>query len=160
VIRYLLISTVVVLAVAVTVAGWMNRDLIRLRIASVYARVPPKPAPPNPVETSNGVPLRGDAPWALSALPECLLQTSETTGPPRYVLAHLPPGAAMVTPPETLKYADCTISIVGDEASVTRGADRFRIPPRVRFYRTGAALALLRVESSGMELRVYQSVQK
>jgi hypothetical protein len=160
VVRYLLISTAIVLAIAVTVAGWTNRDLIRIKLASIYARVPPKAAPPNPNETSNGVPLRGDAPWALSALPECLIQTSETTGPPRYVLAHLPSGATAITPPATLTYADCTISIADDEATVTRGADRFRIPPPVRFYRTGATLALLHVESGGMELRVYQPSTK
>ena len=142
------------------VASWTNRDLIRIKIASIYARVPPKPAPPNPIETSNGLPLRGDAPWALSALPECLIQLSETTGPPRYVLAHLPSGAMPVSPPARLTYADCTIAIVDDEALVTRGADRFRIPPRVRFYRTEATLALLHVESGGMELRVYQAVPK
>jgi hypothetical protein len=160
VIRYLLVSTVIVLTVAVTVAGWTNRDLIRIKIASIYARVPPKAAPPNPIATPNGVPLRGDAPWALSALPECLVQTSETTGPPHYVLSHLPPGATIVMPPAKLTYADCTISIADDEAIVTRGPDRFRIPPRVRFYRTGATLALLHVESGGMELRVYQPSTK
>jgi hypothetical protein len=156
----LLLSTAIVLAIAVTVAGWTNRDLIRVKIASIYARVPPKPASPNAVGTPNGVALRGDAPWALSALPECLIQMSETIGPPRYVLAHLPPGATMVTPPATLTYADCTISIADGEATVTRGVDRFRIPPQVRFYRTGGTLALLHVESAGMELRIYQPVHK
>ncbi|MBV8148459.1 MAG: hypothetical protein JO092_05150 [Candidatus Eremiobacteraeota bacterium] len=159
-VRYLLISTAIVLTIAVTVASWTNRDLIRIKIASVYARVPPKPGPSNHVQASNGVPLSGDAPWALSALPECLIQLSETTGPSHYVLAHLPSGAAPVTPPATLTYADCTISVVDDEAIVTRGADRFRIPPRVRFYRTGATLALLQVESNGMQLRVYEPVKK
>ena len=41
--RYLLLSTVIVFAVAIVVAGWVNRDLIRIKIASVYARVAPKP---------------------------------------------------------------------------------------------------------------------
>jgi hypothetical protein len=157
--RYLAISTVIVVGVALVVAGWTNRDLIRIKIASVYASVPPKPAAPNGLEMPNGVPLRGDAPWALSALPECFIQLSETTGPPHYVMAHLPAGATVVTPPATLTYADCSISIVDNEAFVTRGADRFRIPPRVRFYRTEATLALLYVESGGMELRVYQPVR-
>jgi hypothetical protein len=156
--RYFAAATVIVVGAAVVVAGWTNRDLIRIKIASVYARVPPKAAVPNGEEPPNSVPLRGDAPWALSALPECLIQLSETTGPAHYVLAHLPPGASLVTPPATLTYADCTISIADDEATVTRGADRFRIPPRVRFYRAGATLALLHVESGGMELRVYQPV--
>ena len=158
-IRYLALSTLIVLTVAVVVAGWMNRDLIRIKIASVYAPVSPKPAPSNPFESSNPVPLKGDAPWALSALPECLVQMSESTGPATYVLAHLPAGSVQVQPPATLRYGDCTISVTDDEAFVSRGADRFHIPPKVRFYRTPQTLALLRAEGGGTELRVYQPAQ-
>ena len=158
--RYFAISTAIVLAVAVVVAGWVNRDLIRIKIAAAYARVPPKPLPAQSAVSPNGLPLHGDAPWALSALPECLIQTSETTGPPSFVLAHLPPGALPVVPPATLRYADCTITVAGSEAVVTRGQDRFRIPPPVRFYRTGASVALLRIEGRGMELRVYEPAQR
>lgn len=137
-------------------AGWVNRDLIRIKIASVYARVNPKPQAANRAggAATNG--LRGDAPWALSALPECLIQTSETTGPRAYVVGHLPAGATPIAPPATLRYGDCTISLSGDEAYVRRGNDRFRIPPPVRFYRASGALALLRESSNGNELRVYQ----
>jgi hypothetical protein len=156
VLRYLLISTVIVFTVAIVVAGWMNRDLIRIKIASVYAPVSPKPGPWNPIERRSSVPLRGDAPWALSALPECLTQVSETTGPPAYTLAHLPSGSLPVQPPATLRYGDCTISVSDDEAFVSRGADRYRIPPKVRFYRTPRTLALLHAEAGGTELRVYQ----
>jgi hypothetical protein len=158
--KYLALSTVIVLTVAVIVAGWMNRDLIRIKIASVYAPVSPKPVAANPSAAANGVGLRGDAPWALSALPECLIQTSETTGPSAYVLAHVPAGAVVVEPPATLHYGDCTISLTGDEAYVSRGADRFRIPPKVRLYRNAGSLALLRTDPHGNELRVYQPVQQ
>ncbi|HKE35867.1 MAG TPA: hypothetical protein VKB39_00445 [Candidatus Baltobacteraceae bacterium] len=158
--RYLLVSTIIVLTVAVVVAGWINRDLIRIKMASVYAPVSPKPVPSNPIESSHPAALKGDAPWALSALPECLVQMSETTGPPAYTAAHLPAGSVPVRSPATLRYGDCTISVTGDEAFVSRGADRFRIPPRVRFYRTPQLLALLRVEGSGSELRVYQPPQQ
>jgi len=75
--RYLLISTAIVLTIAIVVAGWVNRDLIRIKIASVYARVAPKPGPSNSPERAKEAGLAGDAPWALSALPECLTQTSE-----------------------------------------------------------------------------------
>jgi hypothetical protein len=156
VLRYLIISTVIVFTVAIVVAGWMNRDLIRIKIASVYASAPPKPLPSSPSGSASTVGLRGDAPWALSALPECLVQTSETTGPEAYALAHLPAGSVPLAAPATLRYGDCTISVTGDEAFVSRGADRFRIPPKVRFYRTARTLGLLRVEGGGSELRVYQ----
>ncbi|HZY98570.1 MAG TPA: hypothetical protein VFE36_03270 [Candidatus Baltobacteraceae bacterium] len=159
-IRYLALSSIIVFTVAVVVAGWTNRDLIRIKIASVYAPVSPKPVPPNPRESGSPAGLKGDAPWALSALPECLVQMSETTGPPAYTAAHLPPGSVQVQPPASLKYGDCTISVTGDEAFVSRGTDRFRIPPKVRFYRTPQLLALLRVEGGGSELRVYQPAQQ
>lgn len=134
----------------------MNRDLIRIKIASVYASAPPKPAPSDTNRGGSEAGMRGDAPWALSALPECLVQMSETTGPASYTLPHLPGGSVLVAAPATLHYADCTISVAGDEAFVSRGADRFRIPPKIRFYRTAQTLSLLRVEGGGTELRVYE----
>ena len=154
--RYFGLATIIVLAIAMTIAGWINRDLIRIKIASVYARVHPKPQPTNGPLSASAVGLSGDAPWALSALPECLRQTSETTGPLPYVLRHLPAGAVPVASPVTLRYADCTILLSGDEAWVWRGNDRFRIPPRIRFYRAPGVLALLREGGNGNELRVYQ----
>jgi hypothetical protein len=160
VLRYLFISTIIVFAVAIAVAGWMNRDLIRIKIASVYASAPPKPVASTPLGGAGSVPLQGDAPWALSALPECLVQVSETTGSADYTVAHLPAGSVPVQPPAALRYGDCTISLTGDEAFVSRGADRFRIPPKVRFYRTAQTLALLRIEGGGTELRVYQPAQR
>lgn len=156
VLRYLALSTAIVLLVAMTVAGWVNRDLIRIKIASVYARVHPKPQPSNAPGGETNLGLHGDAPWALSALPECLLQLSETTGPLDYVLKHVPPGAQQIGSPASLQYGDCTILLSDDEAYVRRGSDRYRIPPRVRFYRGAGVLVLLRESSNGNELRVYQ----
>jgi hypothetical protein len=154
--RYLLLATIIVLGVAMAVAGWVNRDAIRIKIASVYVRVHPKPQPSNEPGVGSSKGLRGDAPWALSALPECLIQTSETTGPLAYVLRHVPSGATPVAVPGTLRYADCTIELAGDEAVVRRGDDRFRIPPHVRFFQAPGILALLRLSSNGNDLRVYE----
>jgi hypothetical protein len=159
VLRYLALSTVIVFGVAIVVAAWMNRDLIRIKLSSVYVRVPAK-AGASSAAGSGGAPLRGDAPWALSALPECLLQTSESSGSYRYVEAHLPPGATPVAAPATLVYGDCRISVAGDEAYVRRGEDRFRIPPRVRFFRAADLLVLLRETPRSAELRVYQPVKR
>jgi hypothetical protein len=158
--KYLLLSTAIVLGIAIVVAGWVNRDLIRIKIASVYARVPPKPAAPGAAERASAAPLQGDAPWALSALPECLMQTSESTGSRTYVLAHLPAGAVPVVAPARLVYGDCSITIVGDEAYVRRGDDRFRIPPRARFYRADGLLALVRETPGRVDLRVYEPAQR
>lgn len=154
--RYFALATVIVFAVAIAAAGWVNRNAIRIKIASVYLRVTPKPQGSNVPGPAPSRGLGGDAPWALSALPECLTQISETTGPLAYVVRHLPAGARPVAPPATLRYADCTIELSGDEALVTRGNDRFRIPPRVRFYRASGTLALLHAGSDGNDLRVYE----
>jgi hypothetical protein len=158
--RYLLLSTVIVVGTGVLVAAWVNRDLIRVKIMSVYARVPAKPGGASPPQRAAASALFGDAPWALSALPECLVQTSESAGSPAYVRAHLPPGSEPIASPATLVYGDCSIRVVGDEAYVRRGTDRLRIPPRARFYRAHGLLALIRETAEGAELRVYEPAKE
>ena len=157
-VKYLALSTLIVVGGAVLATAWVQRDLIRIKIASVYAHAAKAGASSGPV-AGGGAPLRGDAPWALSALPECLIQTSEWSGSSSYVRAHLPAGAVAVAPPARLVYGDCAISIAGDEAYVRRGNDRLRIPPRVRFYRAAGLLAMIRETPDSAELRVYQPVK-
>jgi hypothetical protein len=158
--RYLILSAAIVVGAAVLATAWANRDLIRIKIAGTNLRFPAKPGASSAAARSPGGPLRGDAPWALSALPECLTQTSESTGSRRYVRAHLPPRAVPIVPPARLVYGDCTIVIAGDEAYVRRGADRLRIPPSVQFYRTPDRLALVREKANAAELRVYEPVRR
>ncbi|MBV8531286.1 MAG: hypothetical protein JO104_08200, partial [Candidatus Eremiobacteraeota bacterium] len=152
----MLISTIIVVGAAVVVTGWTNRDLITIKIASVYARIPPKPGAATTFATQSPGALRGDAPWALSALPECLVQTSKSTGPQPYVRSRLPAAAVRIVPPATLVYGDCSIRIAGNEAFVRRGADRLRIPPFVQFYRAEGFLVLIREMPGSAELRIYQ----
>jgi hypothetical protein len=154
--RYFLISAAIVVGGTMLVAAWVDRDLIRLKLASVYVRVPPKPERALGLAPPSARPLSIEAPWALSVLPACLIQMSDTTGPAAYVLAHLPPGAQAIAPPASLTYGNCTILVRGDEAYVRRGDDRFHIPPRIQFFRAGGALALLRRDGPGMDLRIYQ----
>lgn len=154
--RYFVIAGIIVLTVAVVATAWVGRNLIRIKIASVEVRATPKSAPPNGRATPNGRPFIGDAPWALSALPECLIQRQASHGTLAYALAHLPTNAQIIRPPATLRFGDCTISLIHDEAYVKRGPDRFRIPPSARFYAVGTGLALLRVVGKTAELRIYQ----
>ncbi|HET7812760.1 MAG TPA: hypothetical protein VFL13_00145 [Candidatus Baltobacteraceae bacterium] len=145
------------LTIFIAVAGWTNREKIALKIKSVYASVPPKASqalPPGKRGHSN---VAGDAPWAMSALPECFTQESKTSGPSAYVLAHLPAGAAMMRPGETASFGDCSLQVSGDAILVTRGSDRLRIPPIARLYRAGTTLALLRGGGGGLELRIYDT---
>ncbi len=96
-----------------------------------------------------------DAPWALSALPECLLPQSlyraKNIGA---VLVHLPAGAKPVPPGTSLTYRNCTIAVGRDDAEVMRGSDKFHIPPDSRFYTTATKLVFVRF-SRWAELRVY-----
>jgi hypothetical protein len=158
--RYLLLSTVIVVGALVLATAWANRDLIRIKIAGVRAHVAAKAGGPNSVQPSSAPPLYGDAPWALSALPECLSQLSESIGPRSYVREHLPANAVPIVPPATLVYGDCTITVTGDEAFVRRRDDRLRIPPHVQFYRAAGLLVLIRRTARGAELRVYRPAHR
>lgn len=143
------------LAIFVLAGVWFNRERIALSIKSVYASVPPKAAQTPPPSKRPHTTVFGDAPWALSALPECFVQQSKTTGPKNFVLAHIPAGMTMLSPGQRAVFADCTLQVKGDTILVTRGADRLRIPPVSRLYRLGSTLALLRGGNGGLELRVY-----
>ena len=59
-----------------------NRDLIRIKIAGTNLPMPPKPEGMQTLPPPSSRPLDMTASWILSALPGCLLQRSETTGPP------------------------------------------------------------------------------
>jgi hypothetical protein len=145
-----------VAAVAI-VAGYANREKLRLKIASVYASVPPKVSQTPPPSKRRATAFSGDAPWALSALPECFTPVAKSTaGNLQYVLAHLPPKATMARPSAKLTYADCTIRVAGDELYVDRGTDHLRIPPPARLYTGPGSVAVLRGADGGYELRTYK----
>ncbi|MHB8145651.1 MAG: hypothetical protein ACYDGM_00115 [Vulcanimicrobiaceae bacterium] len=155
-IRYFAIAAIIVLAVAVIATAYSARELIRIRIASVNVTMSPKAGEAIPTSPAKAPPFIGDAPWALSALPECLIQTQRSRGSIGYVRSRLPAGARRIVPPAQLRYGDCTIFVSGDEAYVRRGHDRFRIPPDASFYRVGNRLALLRIVGRSADLRIYQ----
>jgi hypothetical protein len=158
--RYYVIATCIVLTIAVLATAWSNRDRIRATVSPQASPVHYVPAstPHGGFEGQGGAgsaPVRGDAPWALSALPDCLIQQSETTGTLAYVRSKIPKGATAVPSGAILRYGPCTILVRDGEALVSRGDDRLRIPPHVTLYRAGNALALLRDSGSRGELRVY-----
>ncbi|MBV8074006.1 MAG: hypothetical protein JO140_01165 [Candidatus Eremiobacteraeota bacterium] len=97
--------------------------------------------------------LFGDAPWALSALPDCARQHAELRGPARAVRAAIPAGAVAVV--SELHAGPCTIDVTRDGIVVTRGGDRLRIPPPARLLRSGDRYYLYREEGKAAELRVY-----
>lgn len=144
---------------AFAIAGiYANRENLAIRIKSVFVPVPPKAAQSPPPSKRTSTAFVGDAPWALSALPECFTQTSKSTGPLNYVLANLPSGASMLRPGASMDVANCHVAIEGDSVIVSRGSDRMRIPAPARVYEAHGTTALLRGARGGYELRVYRNV--
>jgi hypothetical protein len=142
--RYYVIATVIVLTIAVYVTMGTRLGL------PGHVNFWKATAPPPPLES-----VTGNAPWALSALPDCFTQRSETSGTRSYVQAHLPPGAQPVQPGTRLSYGPCTILVRNGELLVERGSDRMRVPPDATLYTTGDSLALLRTSGSTTDLRIY-----
>ena len=96
-----------------------------------------------------------DAPWILSALPECLLpQSTFRAKNMQAVLQYLPHNSLPVLAGTDLTYRNCTIAVRADDAVVTRGKDRFHIPPHSRFFTTANRLVFVRM-SRWAELRTY-----
>jgi hypothetical protein len=152
--RYYAIATAIVLAVAV-LATMGARDIMRLHFRSSNAPQPQQHLRYGDSAGENQASLAGDAPWALSALPDCFIQQAEWTGTATYVDAHLPHGARAIEPGTQLRYGPCTISVRSGEVFVNRGADRFRIPPHAVLYQDGAQLWLLRAAGHSSVLRSY-----
>lgn len=142
--RYFAIATLIVLTIVVYVTARTRLGL------PGHVNFWKATASPPPAEN-----VTGNAPWALSALPDCFAQTSETTGSAAYVAAHVPSGAQLVAAGTHLTFGPCTISVGRDELLVTRGSDRLRVPPQARLYMIGETLALLRTSGSITTLRIY-----
>jgi hypothetical protein len=154
VLRYYAIATAIVLTIAVLVTMHANQA-IRLHFASSNRPQPPQHLSSGDSGEVNDVPLAGDAPWALSALPDCFMQQQEWSGTATYVGAHLPREAVAIAPGSILHYGPCTILVRSGEVFVSRGSDRLRVPPRATLYRDGPALLLLRSSGSSAVLRSY-----
>jgi hypothetical protein len=159
--RYFAIATVIVLAVAVFATAWSNRDLMRFHLGETKHPVgPPQYASSSNSRSRDDRAFVGDAPWALSALPDCFTQLSESSGSIPFVRSKIPPGAQPVAAGARLSYGPCTIFVRDGEVLVARGADRLRIPPQATLYRAGNTLALYRTTGSTAILRTYDIMTK
>jgi len=97
--------------------------------------------------------LGGDAPWALSALPDCARQHSEDRGSAASVHRKIPVQATAV---EGVVHAGpCTISVTAYGIFVQRGSDRLRIPPPARLLHWDDRYYLYDHDRKGAVLRVY-----
>ncbi|HEY5340845.1 MAG TPA: hypothetical protein VIK27_07455 [Candidatus Aquilonibacter sp.] len=153
--RYYAIATVIVLGVAVLATAWTTGNWMRIRLAASK-----HPAPQQHLHLGDaGGPspgaLSGDAPWALSALPDCFAPQTETRGSVPYVRAHVPAGARALAAGARVAAGPCTIFVGRGELIVQRGADRLRVPPHAVLYRDGTSLILLRTTGFSAVLRTY-----
>ena len=155
-IRYYVMATGIVLAVGVIATAWVHPEFLRIRIAPTSLPASPRAADELGGGSGGDRPLTGNAPWALSALPDCVREQSSAKGPAAFVRSKLPAGATPIAPGTTVTFGPCTISVGDGEILVTRGSDRLRIPPHATLYRYGDELVLLRLSSEANELRVYQ----
>jgi hypothetical protein len=109
-------------------------------------------------------PVTGDAPWALSAFPECFTQTGRARGPRAFVAARLPAGLSRVPSGRVLHSGDCTVQVRAAELRLARKEERLRIPGSLLFQAGGTSLGgprselvLLRVAGGSWEMRSYHA---
>ena len=150
--RYYLAATLLVAAFvfAVTARKYLPPDL---RISAPATGTPSAPRVEASESPGTEPPVRGDAPWALSALPDCARQHSEDRGPAPAVRAKIPAGARAVDAP--VLAGPCTIEVRDDAIWVARGGDRLRIPPVAHLFAWGGRYYLFRQDGSRGELRIY-----
>lgn len=131
--RYFLVAAVLVVGTAIVATAY-HRYHLRIVVRGGRGTMPPRASSALLPSAQSERGLRGAAPWALSALPECMLQTQEWKGTLSEVTAHVPRGARPVAPLSELRYGNCTIFVSRDQAVVHRGDDWLVIPPLAHLY--------------------------
>ncbi|MBD5635136.1 MAG: hypothetical protein IAI49_11720, partial [Candidatus Eremiobacteraeota bacterium] len=99
--------------------------------------------------------VTGEAPWALSAVPECFHQTANFIGSVAFARAHIPAGARLVPGDERLISADCALDVHDGTADLRRGELRLHVPAPVRFFVAGRRLVLDQRAGKREEVRLY-----
>ena len=153
--RYYLIATAIVVTFGIIVAA-LHRPGRDLRVASVKATGSPSPPRREGASTFSPPPPIGNAPWAMSALPECFHQEHEVHGTWAFVRAHVPAAARPLPRGTTLRASDCTVVVGDGVVDVARGNETLRVPPVAALYALPHdRLALLRDDATDAVLRVY-----
>jgi hypothetical protein len=138
------------------VAGYVNRDRIKLKIASVYAPVPPKAVQAEAIARRREHVLGIAAPWVLSALPECLRQTFEAAGTRAYVASRLPSGYTQQPAGTQLQFSDCSVVVGANDVTVRRSRDKYYVPPPARLFKRASSIALIYQAGARAVLRIYE----
>ena len=96
----------------------------------------------------------GDAPWALSALPECFEQEARRSGSVAFARVLLV-GSRRIVRGTIFRVADCTVAVDNDSATVTRGENHLRIPRPTRFFGRGNKIIVERRDGIRDDVRVF-----
>jgi hypothetical protein len=149
--RFYLAATILVAAFifAVTLRKLPHADL---RVSASPSGTPSAPRSQPPASAGSAT-VRGDAPWALSALPDCARQHSETRGDRAFGSRAIPRDATPVS--GHLQAGPCSIDVGEAGIVVERGKDRLRIPPPARLLYAGGRYYLYEPDRKGAILRVY-----
>ena len=131
------------------------RHARKLDVAAVQASGSPSASRPQP-SSKPDTGVAGEAPWALSALPECFEQLSETRGSFAFAAARLPTGGRLAPSGSALRAADCSVSVGERGLLVRRGDLRLVVPPDARLYVWPDRFAVLRRDGASADLRLYR----
>lgn len=154
--RYYAIATVIVVLIGATVVSqhWLRGEV---KIGSVQVPASPRPdADGGGKATANDRGVRFEGRGALSTLPDCFKQTGLYRGPRAFVDAHVPTHGATLAPNTVLHINACTLTVGSDDVTVTRGADRVRVPPRSHLARIAGGFLLTTVDGAHEEARSYR----
>jgi hypothetical protein len=158
-VRYLLIATVIVVLFIAVITQLSHAPGPGAKV--LYASGTPSAGPGEAREVpSTPRPVTGEAPWALSALPECFRQDSRRAGLPAFAHARFPAGARLLAPGTRLRVADCTLAVGRGTVAVTRGDDHLVVPPEARLYAFPGHLVLDRFAHGREEVRVYEDAMR
>jgi len=153
--RYFALASVIVVTVAAIVAALPSAP--RPDRASTYSSS--SRATPGPAQRDDAgrtpLPVSGEAPWALSALPECFREIRHASGSRSFVEARVPRDAVVLPDGVVLRSGDCRVRVSGLGIWVERGPNRLRIPAPARLYVVGRRLLLRTVDGARAELRTY-----
>jgi hypothetical protein len=164
VLRYYLAATILVVG-ALAVGAAFHRPGKPLEVAAVRASGSPSAPRFQAPSTRSPAPVSGEAPWALSAFPECFTQTERVRGPRAYVRAHLPASLHPVPSGRSARSGDCTVDVLGEGLRLKRGEERLFVA-RARLFQVGGSpfersgtreLVLLREAGSSWEMRRYRT---
>jgi hypothetical protein len=151
--RYLLLATALVLGgIALFAPRWSH---VPLEIASVSASPGGAAGATNAPDERPHRALDIEAPWALSALPECLRECAVRRGGEADIRARLPARSERLAAGAVVTSGACRVIAGALDVRVERAEDRLRVPPPSELYASGEGLALVERRRNVTTLRTY-----